>query len=157
MLRGLLSVVLFVLGPTVVVAGGLLDGRAFSGMIGPAENPDLEDRLYFDQGHFWSEICTRCGFVPGAYLARETAQGIAFSGVLESDSRGTFTYQGLVASDGKISVTIDWRKERWYWTSERRIVFQGKALPQSVPADLEATLIRMGGLDPSANPACARF
>lgn len=68
----------------------LLDGRVFAGKIGPAENPDLDDSLFFDNGYFWSDICTRCGFVPGAYSATETPEGIVFNGVLESDSRGEF-------------------------------------------------------------------
>lgn len=53
--------------PTISKAQGLLDGKAYLGMIGPTENPDLPDGLYFDDGHFWSDICTRCGFIPGAY------------------------------------------------------------------------------------------
>lgn len=145
------------LAPCPADAGGLLDGRAFAGMIGPAGTPDLEDRLYFDDGHFWSEICTRCGFVPGAYTAEETDEGIRFSGVLESDSRGRFEYSGLVSEAGGIEVTIDWTKERWYWTVERQIVFEGASIAQPDPASLRATLIRMETIDPSANPACARF
>ena len=157
MMRGVLFLIAVVAAPVGALAEGLLDGRSFGGMIGPAENPDLEDRLYFDEGHFWSEICTRCGFEPGEYLAQQTADGIVFSGVLESDSRGRFTYGGTVSKSGEIAVTIDWEKKRWYWTARREIVFRGKVLPQSVPADLEATLIRMNAIDPGADPACARF
>ena len=101
----------------VARASGLLDGRVFDGMIGPAENPDLQDSLHFDGGFFWSDICTRCGFLPGPYLAQSTAEGISFSGTLESESRGQFQYEGLVRDDGKIEVLIKWEKKRWYWTS----------------------------------------
>ena len=138
-------------------AEGLLDGKAFAGMIGPAENPDLSDSLYFDDGYFWSDICTRCGFVPGEYQAEESADGIAFSGTLESESRGSFEYQGTVKEDGAIVVSVVWERRRWYWTSKREIIFLGElsALEQSV--SLSETRHQMQSLDPDGNPLCARF
>lgn len=138
-------------------AGELLDGRAFSGMIGPAENPDLQDTLYFEDGQFWSDICTRCGFVPGRYTAAKTSEGIVFSGVLSSDSRGTFDYRGVVAKNGSIHVVIKWERRRWYWTSRREIVFEGTAEDSGEVASVEAVRALMDYLEPSANPQCARF
>lgn len=139
------------------LAAGLLDGRAFEGMIGPAEAPDLEDRLYFDDGHFWSDACTRCGFVPGKYEARSTDDGVAFSGVLESESRGRFEYRGTVTPDGEIEVAINWEKKRWYWTSRREIAFVGTPIDASGEFQLEGVLKRMNRHDPEENPACSRF
>ena len=137
-------------------ANGLLDGRVFEGMIGPAESPDLPDKLFFNDGFFWSEICTRCGFEPGVYTAEESSGGIVFRGVLESDSRGQFDYEGLVTPDGGLAVSIRWERKRWYWTSSREIVFQGQAADAPGVTLLEIKS-RMAENDPDANPLCARF
>lgn len=145
--------------PGIGMAGdrGLLDGLAVSGMIGPAPDPDLADTLYFDEGHFWSEICTACGFVPGRYEAQATEQGIAFSGTLESDSRGQFDYVGLLAEDGTLIVEIRWQKRRWYWTVERELIFEGTVNSETPGMTVSDVLDRLKRLDPDANPACARF
>ncbi len=139
-----------------VGAVGLLDGRSFAGKIGPVENPDLDDRLFFESGHFWSDISTRCGFVPGIYEAEETGAGIRFTGTLESDTRGRFDYDGLVAPDGTISVSIRWERRRWYWTSRREIVFDG-AQAATAPVSLSSIREQLNLIDPDSNPACARF
>ena len=135
-------------------ADGLLDGRVFTGLIGPSENPDLDDSLHFR--HFWSDICTRCGFVPGRYASERTNTGVHFSGVLESDSRGQFAYDGLVQDDGSIAVSIRWTRKRWYWTSSREIAFQGSET-RSVGPSLTEVRIEMQGFDPTENPVCAGF
>ena len=141
----------------MALGGGLLDGRVFNGMIGPAENPDLADSLHFDNGHFWSDICTRCGFVPGEYEAEETDGGIVFRGTLESESRGRFDYEGLAKADGTMRVAIRWERRRWYWTSRREIAFEGTDSDQATQQTLERIRAEMGDMDPSSNPLCARF
>lgn len=138
-------------------AEGVLDGRSFSGMIGPVEDPDLEDSLYFDDGHFWSDICTRCGFVPGPYEAESTAEGVRFTGVLESDSRGRFVYDGLVGNDGSIRVSIFWERRRWYWTTQRELAFAGELSSGNGSTSLSELRGAMQSMDPDGNPMCARF
>ncbi|MDU8912509.1 hypothetical protein [Aestuariicoccus sp. MJ-SS9] len=154
--RTALAFAAWVLFSAQVGATGLLDGKSFEGMIGPVEKPDLADELFFEDGHFWSDICTRCGFMPGEYLAEETKDGIAFSGTLESETRGRFAYSGLVRQDGSIRVSIQWERRRWYWTSRREIVFIGdRNRPHDI--ELEAIHQRVERSDPDQNPACARF
>ncbi len=136
---------------------GLLDGRIFEGRIGPAEAPDLKDRLHFAEGHFWSGLCTECGFHPGAYSARKTDSGIAFDGVLTSESRGRFDYEGLVRPDGSITVTIAWSRSRWYWKARRQLAFVGNSAPAGSHLSLKALRDRMAVRDPGSNPQCARF
>ncbi|WP_162798238.1 hypothetical protein [Sulfitobacter sp. SK011] len=138
-------------------AEGLLDGKTFSGMIGPAENPDLPDNLYFDDGHFWSQICTRCGFVPGVYQAEETAEGVRFTGTLESESRGRFDYVGVLKDDGSVVVSVVWERRRWYWTSTREIMFVGALSEPVLTVSLSKTRQDMQTIDPDGNPLCARF
>lgn len=125
-------------------------------MIGPPESPDLEDSLHFSDGHFWSDICTRCGFVPGPYLSKRTEDGVRFTGVLQSDSRGRFEYDGLVRNDGAIEVSIRWERKRWYWTSGREIVFHGSEASDAQPS-LTEIRTEMQDFDPTENPLCARF
>ena len=152
-----LVVLIFLTGTARGDAEGLLDGRIFTGMIGPAENPDLADSLYFDDGHFWSDICTRCGFVPGKYEAEETADGVRFNGTLESDSRGRFDYVGLVKGNGTIRVSITWERRRWYWTSRREIMFVGETPLGTEAASLSDTRLEMQWIDPIGDPMCSRF
>lgn len=140
-----------------VAAEGLLDGRVFKGMIGPAENPDLADSLHFNDGHFWSDICTKCGFLPGTYTATKIDEGIRFEGTLQSDSRGEFYYDGLVRADGSIAVSIKWERRRWYWTASREIAFTGSANEGGKPITLNEIQVQMNGNDPAANQLCARF
>lgn len=141
----------------LALAEGLLDGRVFTGMIGPVENPDLEDSLYFRDGYFWSEICTRCGFLPGTYTAEKTEGGIAFNGTLESDSRGHFEYAGFVRDNGEIEASILWQRKRWYWTARREIAFQGTEGEGRGPLNPEEIRMEMDGLDPETDPSCTRL
>ena len=152
-----LTMLIWLFWPCATLADGLLDGRVFTGMIGPADNPDLADSLHFDDGHFWSDICTRCGFVPGDYTAEMTEKGIVFRGRLESDSRGRFDYEGLVRDDGTIQVSIRWEKKRWYWTTRREIAFHGTDAERTQPQTLNQVRLKMSSVDPGANPLCARF
>jgi len=154
---GALTVLLWFWCGSYAFAEGLLDGRVFTGMIGPSENPDLADTLYFNDGYFWSDICTRCGFLPGSYSAKETDEGIVFRGILESNSRGRFEYEGLARDDGTIGVSIQWERKRWYWTSSRKIVFQGTETRNEATLSLKEIRIKMDTVNPGANPLCARF
>lgn len=150
------AVLLWLVMAGVTNAGQLLDGRVFAGMIGPAGSPDLQDRLEFSEGHFWSDICTRCGFLPGEYLAERVEDGIEFTGVLESDSRGRFTYNGIVHDDGDIEVSILWQRKRWYWTSTREIAFRGSET-QEIQPSLSKIRSEMQSQAPENEPLCARF
>jgi len=115
---------------------GPLDGMAFVGKIGPEGAADVDDVLYFNDGHFWSAACTKCGFAPSHYWVRHVGQAIEFRGVLESRERGEFTYRGLVRGES-VSVEIEWRRERWYGTIDRDLVFEGRLAP---PGELELSL-----------------
>lgn len=138
-------------------AEAILDGKIFSGMLGPKGNPQQPDSIYFDKGYFWSDICSRCGFEPGLYSVKMTEEGVAFSGILESKSRGQFTYDGLVRQDGSMAATIEWERRRWYWTSQRTIVFQGSAADPADAISLDEVQLQLQNIDTSTNPLCARF
>ena len=133
-------------------ASGLLDGRDFEGILGPAGEGGgrrIADSLHFRDGFYWSRGCIACSFAPGPYFTRAVDGGIAFTGVLESPERGIFRYMGLVRETGLVA-DIDWRRERWYWTFERGFRFEGA--PAEMPAaDLDAAFDRAGA---PRDPAC---
>ena len=132
---------------------GSLDGMTFAGMFGPAGKPlDKADKLHFNDGQFWSAICIKCGFRPGAYWVRRSDDGLHFRGELKSE-RGLFTYYGRV-DNGRIDVRINWRKERWYWTIDRDFRFEG-ALEQSRAANSaqNATAVAVS-VGPERPPHC---
>lgn len=159
------STPLFVLAVAVMVTlsaipgqcTGLLDGQIFRGKIGPAGNPDLPDTLHFNGGQFWSNICTECGFRPGAYSAHPSSEGTMFSGVLESPERGQFSYEGVITADGQINVRILWQRKRWYWTAQREILFIGHRIDQLETATAETINNRIMKHDPQSNPRCQNF
>ena len=113
-------------------AHGPLDGLIFEGKIGPKGHIDREDKLHFEDGKFWSEICVKCGFEPGDYWVRYEGDVLIFQGKLVGE-RGTFTYLGRII-DGVAEVSIDWRKERWYWTIEKEMAFSGRLTETAAPS-----------------------
>jgi len=122
-----------------VVTFAPLDGHEFSAAIVPkvdssAPSEPLLDRLFFVDGMFSSKICERYGFVPGAYWVRGTADAIEFSSVLLSPTDGVMEWKGTV-KDGKLSGTMRWTRERWYWTIEAEHQISGElaSLPPKPP------------------------
>ncbi len=116
---------------------GQLDGMHFVGRFGPAGKPgDRKDSIYFADGHFWSANCVPCGFAPGVYWVRASAEGIHFRGELESPDRGRFVYTGLVR-DGRLTVHVNWRRERWYWSIDKDFWFEGEVADEAPAVSVE--------------------
>jgi hypothetical protein len=123
---------------------GPLDGLVFKGTFGPAGKPaDTVDTLRFGRGKFWSGSCVPCGFKPGNYWFRYVGTAIHFRGELISRDHGSFTYTGVV-EDASVEASIQWRKERWYWTIDREFRFRGdlteRAGAQAAGAALKAAM-----------------
>jgi len=114
-------------------AHGRLDGMRFVGAFAPESAPaDVkQDILFFGDGHFWSDNCVPCGFAPGVYWLRLDGDAIHFRGVMESPERGRFTYVGVIRA-GHLSATINWRRERWYWSIDRNFRFEGTLSAKAV-------------------------
>lgn len=114
---------------------GILDGKVFLGTMGQSADARYKDKLQFNNGMFWSEICIRCGFQPGKYWTRTSEGETHFRGEM-TGGYGTFAYSGKIM-DGKAVVDVFWEKKRWYWTSNRNLSFDGslKSAEMSVPAD----------------------
>lgn len=141
------------LDPAAESNDGPLDGLVFTGEFGPEGEPaDRTDTLYFGNGRFWSENCIPCGFPPGIYRVRRADGAIRFQGKLHSPERGTFRYEGVVRGE-RISVSINWRRERWYWTIDRDFWFRGVLAPDKETGSVRrATRLALGAPpDPARN------
>jgi hypothetical protein len=104
-----------------------LEGVQFVGPFGAEKETDPKmDTFTFKEGKFATGSCLEWGFVPAPYWIRRDANGLHFLAELESPEHGTMRYEGVF--DGKeLTVVGYWKKERWYWTTER--TYRGKGQP----------------------------
>jgi len=114
---------------------GLLDGMTFFSRLGPAGKPaDVQDDLVFANGKFFSAECDRrCGYPPGPYYVRRMGDKIEF--ISESQCKhkdATLSWKGTV-ENGTIKGRILWTVERWYWTIEKELWFEGKLVDTANP------------------------
>lgn len=141
--------------PEVGSGTGPLDGMVFEGKFGPKGGPaDQQDTLHFGGGKFWSANCVPCGFPPGEYWVRRTSEGLHFRGTLTSEDSGVFTYEGVVR-DEEIEVSINWRKERWYWTIDRDFWFRGRLAEGQAVGSPAAATKRAMGVKPADTEGCS--
>lgn len=127
-----------------LAAAGALDGSDFAGVLTPLDGGRaFDDTLHFREGFYWSKGCIACSFAPGAYWTRRVDGDVAFTGVLQSPERGRFDYEGLIEGD-TIDVAVHWRRERWYWTTERVFRFTGTRIETGPETNLEAAFERAG-------------
>ena len=82
------------------------------------ERNPKQDTFTFKDGKFVTGSCLEWGFSPAPYWLRQDATGLRFLAELESPEHGTMRYEGVFDGE-KLSVVAYWKKERWYWTTER--------------------------------------
>lgn len=130
------------LTPTAEVMGkGVLDRMTFAGHVGTSEDPTRsEDTFVFDKGLFVSKECERiCKFPARPYFVREKADGVEFI----SETRCPYKNSKIVwrgaFKDGKVKGTSTWTSKRWYWTIERKLVFEGRLSEQSASIPVKST------------------
>lgn len=138
---------------SVLVGRGLLDGMTFVGKIGPEDDQDLDDKLHFAAGQFWSTNCVACGYRPGPYRSHRVGDVVRFHGALQSADGGRFEYDGHVVG-AQVDVRINWTQQRWYGDIERRLAFAG-ALSPAAPVPSVPALSAAGSSDASAT--CRRL
>jgi len=130
------------LRPTAEVTGeGVLDRMTFVGHVGTSENPTYsEDTFVFDKGLFVSKECERiCKFPARPYFVRETADGIEFISETRCPYKdSTIVWRGTF-KDGKVRGSSTWTSKRWYWTIERKLVFNGTLSERSASIPVNAT------------------
>ncbi len=84
-----------------------------------------EDVFIFQDGKFVSQSCLDWGFTPAPYWVRPEADGLHFLAELTSPDHGKMRFQGVYKGE-TINGTVQWRKERWYWTAEQEYRFSGQ-------------------------------
>lgn len=104
-----------------------LESIQFVGPFGAeGEREPKGDTFTFKDGKFATGSCLEWGFTPAPYWVRRDASGIHFLAELESPEHGTMRYEGIFDGE-ELTVVGYWRKERWYWTTER--TYRGSGRP----------------------------
>ncbi len=139
-----------------VAMNGPLDGMRFVGNFGPADGAlDRKDELTFGDGQFWSAICVPCGFLPTTYWIRHVGDAVHFRGEMGSVDRGSFHYEGVIRGE-QLSATVQWRKERWYWSIDRAFRFEGR-MSEAASAESAAAVTqraRRAAVEPEQGAVC---
>lgn len=114
-----------------------LDGRRFrAGIVRDDADEDgqkrpLEDKLVFENGKFSSVVCQRYDFAEAPYWVRVDGDRIHFLAELTSPTDGTMRWTGTIRGD-KLTGTMRWIKQRWYWTIDTSHQIRGDLEPAGV-------------------------
>ena len=85
--------------PAWAAAGGL-DGKTFSGQIGPqGKSEGKDDNFVFQDGAFESTLCTTFGYGKGAYTTTPAGMALEFTAETADQKGGTMKWKGLVKGD----------------------------------------------------------
>ena len=86
---------------------------------------DHADELVFSDGNFHSRACSKLGFRRSEAKVKRDGDAIRFSAVNVSPEYGTLTWEGVIR-DGVVQALYVWKKERMFWTIQRKYWFSGK-------------------------------
>ena len=130
------------LKPTADILGeGMLDRMTFVGFIGTNKDPELsKDTFVFDKGLFLSAECERlCKFPARPYYARKKGDVIEFiSETLCPYKDSKIVWRGTV-QDGKVNGTSTWTSDRWYWSVEKKLIFEGELAEKTASIPVKST------------------
>jgi hypothetical protein len=101
---------------------GLLVVSGTTGTVGMSA--DHADELIFAHGSFHSRECSKLGFRKSEASLKRDGDTIHFSAVNVSPKYGTLTWQGVIR-DGTVQALYVWKKERMFWTIQRKYWFSG--------------------------------
>jgi hypothetical protein len=143
-------------GPEDAPMRGDLDGKMFVGTFAPADGASgRQDALSFRDGYFWSGVCVPCGFEPTIYWVRMVGDEIHFRGEMASAESGRFAYSGVV-NGNRLVATVDWRKDRWYWSIRRQFRFEGDLSEAPITSSVAAMVerARKASVTPEPDVVC---
>ena len=84
----------------VWATAGTLDGKTFSGQIGPqGKNEGKDDSFVFQDGTFESTLCATFGYSKGAYTTEPVGMTLAFTAETADKKGGTMTWKGVIKGD----------------------------------------------------------
>lgn len=108
-----------------------LQGMRFAARLRLEDDPDPQKEiLSFADGRFTSRLCRRYGFPPAPYWVRRDADGLHFLAELRNPENGTIRFEGVFDGE-EMQATALWTKERWYWTLEQKLFFEGRPVGQA--------------------------
>ena len=108
-----------------VAVSHILDGKKFIGPTGEkGKKVHHEDVLTFSDGKFTSSECFQYGFKGGPYTTTIEAGSIHFRAETTSPTHGKMIWKGTLQGD-TLTVTYNWTKKRWLWTTFREYWFKG--------------------------------
>ena len=102
-----------------VWAAGTLDGKTFSGQIGPQGQTDGKaDDFIFQNGEFESTLCETFGYGKGAYTEAASGDAVEFTAETANQQGGTMRWKGLVKGEmiegAAVSTENGQTSESWF-------------------------------------------
>ncbi|HKJ52233.1 MAG TPA: hypothetical protein VKB27_12060 [Gammaproteobacteria bacterium] len=116
----------------VEIVPGPLDGRVFSGALGPDGEPkDVPDTFVFKNGTFASQECeSRCNYPARPYFVRVDGDRVEFISETKCPYKdATIIWRGTVEGD-RLTGKSTWVVKRWYWTIEDTYAFEGRLVAE---------------------------
>ena len=91
----------------LVSANGALDGKTFSGVIGPKEKTDgRPDDFVFQDGSFESTLCNTFGYGKGTYQTTAKGDAVEFTAETTSTNGGKMAWKGTVTGNQIEGATV---------------------------------------------------
>lgn len=111
---GLLAAV----GGTPAAAGGALDGKTYTGMVGEPDKAGDPDNFIFTNGTFRSTACDQYGYTEAPYTVSEEGEETTFSATTRNKGGATMAWHGTVDGDeieGTAVMTPKEGKAQTFW------------------------------------------
>jgi len=111
--------------PTAIAAEPDVPHLVVTGSTGTVGmDADHTDELVFVDGNFHSRECSKLGFRKSEAQVKRDGDVIRFSAVSVSPKYGTLSWEGTIR-DGAVQALYIWKKERMFWTIQRKYWFSG--------------------------------
>jgi hypothetical protein len=113
---------------------GPLDGKTFTGALGPDGKPkDVKDVFVFENGTFVSKECeVRCKYPARPYFVRTNGTKTEFLSETQCPYKDAkIVWRGIVDGD-TVKGKSTWVAKRWYWTVEKTFEFEGKLVEEPI-------------------------
>ena len=105
--------------PSMALAGGILDGKTFSGSMGnKGQAANNQDDIVLQNGKFNSVLCNRFGYGAADYTATAQGDAINFKAQTTNAKGGQMNWEGTVKGDTlkatNVTVENGQTSESWF-------------------------------------------
>ncbi len=102
------------------------DGRVYVANYGQDERRETgRDVMRFENGQMSTAICIKFGFMPAPYFLSVEDGRVHFYAEMPSEKQGNMKFTGVIEND-RIKATANWKQDRWYWSVDVKLMFEGK-------------------------------